>query len=248
MDAGAIVLIPAAAFFLMMAANDAAGRAFLWLALAAAALVALVVWERKARDAFFDPSLFSHRGPMLLYSIAALTGIPIFSVTMYSAAYFMAQFGASAAQAGLALLALALPLGAGQGVGGSLAKRLGARVLLIAGLVALTSGELVLALSAGLPGVLCAFALVGFGVGLASAPPNVLVLRYTSEQRSGAATGLLTMLSSTGAITAPSAVSAYLNHSGLPVPQGFRLDFMLSSLLAALAIPLAALLPKPDVT
>jgi MFS family permease len=245
-DLGAIVLIPTVAFFLMMAADGAAGLALVWLALAVASLVALVLWERVARDGFFDPALFSQRGPMMLYVIAAITGIPIFSVTMYSAAYFMAQFGASAAQAGLALLALALPLGAGQGVGGRLAKRLGARALLIGGLVALALGEVVLAVVTEVPGVLCGFALIGFGIGLASAPPNVLILRYVSERRSGAATGLLTMLSSTGAITAPAAVSAFLHHSGLPAPHGFRLDFILSFVLAALAIPVAALLPRPQ--
>lgn len=246
LDVGAIVLIPAIAFFLMMAANGSAGQAFVWLALAFGSLSSLALWERRARDAFFDPSLFSQRGPVLLYLIAAVTGIPIFSVTMYSAAYYMGQFNASAAQAGLALLALALPLGAGQAAGGRLTGRMGPRSLLIAGLIALVAGEVALAALHTLPGVLAAFAAIGFGVGLASAPPNVLILRYVSEQRSGAAIGLLTMLSSSGAITAPAAVSAFLHYSSLSSPQSFRLDFVLSSVLAALAIPLAALLPQPQ--
>ena len=245
LDAGAIVLVPAIAFCLMMAAGGSPSSAFLYLAAAACALLALGWWEMRARQAFFDPSLFTQRGPLLLYAIAAVTGIPIFSVTMYSAAYYMSQFGASAAQAGLALLALAVPLGVGQGAGGRLTKRLGGRVLLVAGIVALAAGELTLATLASVPGVLLAFAIIGFGIGLASAPPNALLLRYVEERRSGAATGLLTMLSSTGAITAPATVSAFLHFSGLPVSQSFRLDFFLSSALAALALPLAALLPQP---
>jgi MFS family permease len=244
LDVGAIVLIPTVAFCLMMAANGSPATAFAYLGLALVALLALARWERRAPAAFFDPSLFSQRGPLLLYAIAAITGIPIFSVTMYSAAYYMAQFDASAAQAGLALLALALPLGAGQGLGGRLIKRAGARALLIAGLAALALGEIVLALMHDRAGVLTAFAIIGFGIGLASAPPNALVLRYVDERRSGAATGLLTMLSSTGAITAPAAVSAFLHYSRLPASQSFRLDFLLSFALAALAIPIAALLPE----
>jgi MFS family permease len=242
-DAGAVILIPAIALCLMMAANGSSGTALAWLALTLGLLVALALWETKASSPLFDPSLFTRRGPLLLYVIAVITGIPIFSVTMYSAAYYMTQFNASAAQAGLALLALALPLGAGQGVGGRLAKRAGARSLLIAGLALLALGEIVLATAHSVPIVLLALAIIGFGVGLASAPPNVLLLGYVDEQRSGTATGMLTMLSSTGAIAAPAAVSALLNFSGLPAAQSFRLDFLLSFVLVTLAIPIAALLP-----
>ncbi len=245
LDVGAIVLIPIVAFCLMMAANGSPRAAFAYLACALLALLALAAWERRAKVAFFDPDLFAQRGPVLLYAIAAVTGIPIFSVTMYSAAYYMAQFDASAAQAGFALLALALPLGAGQGLGGRLTKRVGGRALLVAGLGALAAGEVVLATMHTQPGVLLAFAIIGFGIGLASAPPNALILRYVDERRIGAATGLLTMLSSTGAITAPAAVSAFLHYSGQPASQSFRLDFLLSFALAAAAIPLAALLPHP---
>ena len=242
-DAGAIALIPAIALCTMIAANGSARAAFLWLGVALVLLLVLALWENRARSPLFDPTLFTMRGPLLLYIIAALTGIPIFSVTMYSAAYYMAAFNASAAQAGLALLALALPLGAGQGLGSRLSKRTGARALLIAGLLGLAAGEIVLAVAPSVPMVLLAFAIIGLGVGLASAPPNVLLLRYVHEERSGEATGVLTMLSSTGAITAPAAVSAFLHYSALPSAQSFRLEFLVACFLAALAIPLAAMLP-----
>jgi MFS family permease len=220
--------------------------ALVWLLLALVSLIALAFWEKRTRDAFFDSALFMQRGPLLLYVMAAVTGIPIFSVTMYSAAYYMAQFDASAAQAGLALLALALPIGLGQRVGGRPTKRPGASALPVGCLIALAAGEIALATMHSVAGVLLAFGVIGFGIGLASAPPNALILRYVSEQRSGAATGLLTMLSSTGAIAAPAAVSAFLNYSGLPAPQSFRMEFLFSFALAALVIPLAAMLPRPQ--
>lgn len=243
-DVGAIVLIPALAFCLMMAANGSSSAALGWIAAAALCIAALVYWERSARNAFFDPALFSQKGAGTLYAIALLSGIPIFSVTMYSAAYFMTQFNASAAQSGMALLALALPLGAGQWAGGRLARRLGLRALLVSGLIALAVGEIVLAAGQSVASVLVAFAIVGFGIGLSSAPPNALVLRYVTDQHSGAATGLLTMLGSSGAISAPAAVSAFLHYSHLPAGQSIRLDFLLSFVLAALCVPLAALLPR----
>jgi DHA2 family multidrug resistance protein-like MFS transporter len=229
----------------MMAANGTAIASFAWLAVAVIVFAALAQWEKRTKSPLFDPAVFCMRGPGLLYLIAVLTGIPIFSVTMYSAAYYMAQFKASAGQAGLALLALALPLGAGQGLGGWLSKRTSARALLTCGLVGLATGEVLLAYAQSVLSVLCAFAVIGFGVGLASAPPNLLLLRYVNESRSGAATGVLTMLSSTGAITAPAAVSAFLHYSALPSAQSFRLEFLVAFVLAVLAIPLAAALPDP---
>ena len=246
LDGGAIVLVPVVAFCLMMAANAAPWAALVYLGAAFAALVALAWWESRARQAFFEPSLFTQRGPVLLYVIAIVTGIPIFSVTMYSAAYYMTAFGASAAQAGLALLALALPLGAGQGFGSGLTKRAGARVALVIGIIALAAGEALLTAMTSIVGVLVAFAVIGFGIGLASAPPNALLLRYVDQERSGAATGLLTMLSSTGAITAPAAVSAFLHFSGMPAANAFRADYALSFLLATVALPFALLLPHVE--
>lgn len=246
LDAGAIVLLPAAALCVMLAANGSAPGTWIWIFGAIAVLAALAAWESRTANPFFETSLFSSRGPLLLYVIAAVTGIPIFSVTMYSATYYMTQFHASAAQAGVALLALALPLGAGQGLGGRFAKRMGLRSLLVAGIVTLAVGESILATAHGILEVLLSFAVVGLGVGLASAPPNALMLRYVSEQRSGAANGLLTMFSSTGAITAPAAVTAFLHFSGAQASQSFRLDFLLSCALAALCVPLALLLPRPN--
>ena len=243
LDAGAIVLLPAAALCVMLAANGSAPGAWIWILGAIAVLVALALWESKTADPFFEPALFANRGPLLLYLIAAITGIPIFSVTMYSAAYYMTQFHASAAQAGVALLALALPLGAGQGLGGWLSKRVDLRSLLVVGVVTVAIGESILAAAHGMFAVLLSFAVVGLGVGLASAPPNALMLRYVSQQRSGAANGLLTMFSSTGAITAPAAVTAFLHFSGVQASQSFRLDFLLSCALAAACAPLALLLP-----
>jgi MFS family permease len=244
LDAGAIALVPAIAVCLMLAANEVSPLAWIWLAGAGALVLALIGWERIARQPFFEPALFLGRGPLALYAIALTTAVPIFSVTMYSATYYMLRFNASAAQAGVALLALAIPLGIGQAVGGRLARRTDLRVLLAAGIALLAAGEGVLAAAHSQVWVLAGFAVVGLGVGLASAPPNALLLRLVEQRRSGAATGLLTMLSSTGAITAPAAVSALLLQSGLPSIDSFRLEFALACVLAALCIPLVALVPR----
>lgn len=246
LDGGAIVLIPIIAYCLMMAANGAPHVAFVCIGAALAALALLAWWEKRARQAFFQPSLFDKPGPLLLYGIALIAGIPIFGITMYAAAYYMTQFNASAAGAGVALLALALPLGVGQGVGSRLTKRTGARALLVAGIVALVLGNAVLAGLQSLAGVLVAFGLAGFGIGLASAPPNALLLCYVDEGQSGAATGLLTMLSSAGAITAPATMTAFLHFTAQPPAAAFRSAYLLAFVLGALALPLAILLPPAE--
>jgi MFS family permease len=200
-DGIAIALIAGFAACVMAAANGDAISASVWLAASVACVIALAAWERRAPSPLLDPALFAERGPAIIYAIAFISGVPIFSVTMYAAAYYIAQFDATAAQSGLALLFLALPLGVGQAGGGTLVNRFGAKTVLIMGIAALAIG---LGLFAGLPtlwGVLAALGLCGLGMGLASAPPNVLIYRYTPSQRRGAASGLLTMLASSGAIT-----------------------------------------------
>lgn len=247
LDAGAILLVPTIAVALMLAANSVAPGPWAWLAVSLGLLGGLVAWERVAAQPFFDPDLFAGRAPLALYALAAATAIPIFSVTMYSATYYMLRFHASAAQAGLALLALAIPLGIGQGAGGRLARSTDLRTLLAAGIAILALGEAALALAQTHLWVLAGLGTVGLGVGLGSAPPNALLLRIVDERRSGAATGLLTMLSSTGAITAPAVVAALLGRTGSSAVDGFRFVFALSCGLAALCVPLVALVPRQEV-
>jgi MFS family permease len=242
-DGIAVALIAAFAGCIMAAANATAALAAVWLTGSVACVVALAAWERRSADPLIDPTLLRQRGPALTYAIAFLSGVPIFSVTMYGAAYYIAQFNATAAQSGLALLFLALPLGLGQGLGGPLLNRIGAKGALIAGICALATGLLVLGLSPQLWGVRSALMLCGLGMGLASAPPNVLVYRYVPTQRRGAATGLLTMFASSGAITAPAVVTAFLHRAAADAGAGFRLEYLVACAIALACIPVAAALP-----
>jgi MFS family permease len=100
-------------------------------------------------------------------------------------------------------------------------------------------------LFAGVPtlwGVRAALGVCGLGMGLASAPPNVLIYRYTPSQRRGAASGLLTMFASSGAITAPAVVTAFLRHGAEAA--SFRVEYLAACVIAAACIPLVAVLPE----
>jgi len=237
-----IVLIAAFAACVMEAGALTSAAAPIWLAAAAGCIVALGAWERRAPQPLIDPELLRRPGPVLVYTIAFASAIPIFSVTIYSAAYYIAQFRVNAAQAGIALLFLAVPLGIGQGAGGRLLNRFGAKAMLAGGIGVLAGGLACLALLPNVWEVRAGLALCGLGMGLATAPPNVLIYRYVDSPKRGAATGLLTMFASSGAITAPALVTAILNRGSDAAVQ-LRAEYLIALVVALACTPLSMLLP-----
>ena len=215
--------------------------------LASLASIGAFVWHiRRVNSPLIDPALFAAHGPAMLYSIAVIFGIPSFSLTIYSATYYIAQFHSSAAQAGIALFGLAALYVAGAIAGGALINRLGTRALLSAGagIVAVAAGLLSGLTSTG--AVISAMALGGLGLGIASAPPNALILRYVPSNRAGAATGVATMLGTSGSITAPAVIGAFLSAArGAAAAPSLRAEFALCAGLAGVCALLATALPKP---
>lgn len=244
-DAVGALLVAAFAASLMFAVTGGRVQSLLAV-LAALASVGALVWRvRHASSPLLDPALFAARGPAMLYSIAVLFGIPGFSLTIYSATYYIAQFHSSAAQAGLALFGLAVLYVAGAIAGGALINRLGTRALLAAGAAIVAVAAAVLAGLTSTHEVVAAMAFGGFGLGLASAPPNALILRYVPAHRSGAATGVATMLGTSGSITAPAVVGAFLATGSADAAASLRAEFALCAVLAGVCALLACALPKP---
>jgi MFS family permease len=245
-DTTGAILIAAFAACLMVAVTGGRSQAIGGLVLALASIVVFVWHVRRATSPLIDPSLFAARGPALLYTIAVVFGIPSFSLTIYSATYFIAQFHASAAQAGIALFFLAVLYVAGAIAGGALINRFGARTLLAAGAFLVAVAAASLAGLTNLPAVVGAMALGGLGLGLASAPPNALILRYAPPLRAGAATGVATMLGTSGSITAPAVIGAFLAAAGSDgAAASMRLEFAVCAALAAVCVLLASGLPNP---
>jgi MFS family permease len=243
--AGALLIATFAASLMITVTGDR------WESLVAglAALASLAVFVRhigRARTPLIDPTLFAARGPAMLYGIAAVFGIPSFSLTIYSATYYIAQFHASAAQAGLALFALAALYVTGAIAGGALINRLGSRALLSAGAILVTVSTAMLAGLTSTSEVVGAMALGGLGLGFASAPPNALILRYAPSSRAGAATGVATMLATSGSITAPAVIGAFLAASqSVDAATALRAEFALCAVLAGACAIAACALPKP---
>ena len=244
-DIPAIVLVAAFTASVMVAATGAAVATAAGIAGAIVAIVALVLWEPRARAPLFPPALFRGRGPLLVYCVAFAFGLPSFTLTIYSATYLIAAFGADEAQSGLALFGLAVAYVVGAIVGGRLTKTKGSKGPLVAG-IALTALALVaLAAIPSAPVVVGAMALAGLGLGVASAPPNALLLDYVDVGRAGGATGLALMLATSGSITAPALISAFLHHGRAPVGTEFRAAFSVGAVMCLGCAALSAVLPAP---
>jgi MFS family permease len=245
-DVFGALLIAVFAACLMIAVTGGRLQALVGMLGALASIGAFTVHIRRAASPLIDPALFAARGPALLYSIAVLFGIPGFSLTIYSATYYIAQFHASAAAAGLALFVLAVLYVAGAIAGGTLINRFGTRPLLAAGAGLVAAATAVLAGLTSPEAVIGAMALGGFGLGLASAPPNALILRYVPSNRAGAATGVATMLGTSGSITAPAVIGAFLAAArAADAAAALRAEFALCAALAGICALLAFALPKP---
>jgi MFS family permease len=245
-DVTGALLIAIFAASLMIAVTGDRRESLAGVVAAIASLGAFVWRIRRASTPLIDPMLFSARGPAILYGIAVLFGIPSFSLTIYSATYYIAQFHASAAQAGLALFVLAALYVAGAIAGGALINRLGSRPLLTAGALLVAVSAAMLAWMTSTADVVGAMALGGLGLGFASAPPNALILRYAPSSRAGAATGVATMLATSGSITAPAVIGAFLAAARTAdTAAALRGEFGLCAVLAGVCAIAACALPKP---
>jgi hypothetical protein len=71
-------------------------------------------------------------------------------------------------------------------------------------------------------------------------------LRYAPPLRAGAATGVATMLGTSGSITAPAVIGAFLAAAGSGgAAASMRLEFAVCAALAAVCVLLASGLPNP---
>jgi EmrB/QacA subfamily drug resistance transporter len=168
----------------------------LLLALAGGLLAVFALIERASAKPLVPPAIWRVRtllaaGGMMLGVTAILVG------TFFSGSLFLQRvLHASAIQTGLDFLPLVLVTGVATHVGRELLARTGARTTVVVGLAAITAGELLLtrvgAHSSYLTGLLPAFALIGFGVGMTFAAITVTAMSEIDAGSAGIASGLMT--------------------------------------------------------
>jgi len=222
------------------------------IALIAAALGMLVLWikvEADRHEPLVDMAMMRVRSVWTVNAAAFLVGagmyssfilIPEFTEMPASTGY---GFGSSVTQAGLFLLPATVAMMLVGPIAGSLATRVGSRVVLIAGCLATTASFTLLAVAHTHQGdIYIATALMGAGIGLAFAALANLIVEAVPPQQTGVATGMNTVMrtlgGSVGGQAGASLIAGTVVASGFPAESGFTLAFSFAAgacLLAALA-------------
>ncbi len=168
-----------------------------WLALAAAAvlLTAFARLEHRAPEPLVPPTTWRIRSLVSASAVmAGVTGVVVGAIFLTSL-YLQDVLGSSPVVAGLQFLPLAAAITLAATVASTVIGRLGARTLILGGLVVMAGGVLLLAAKAGgasyvadvLPGLL----LVGAGVGPMFVAIAVAAMGDVPDESSGVASGLM---------------------------------------------------------
>jgi EmrB/QacA subfamily drug resistance transporter len=209
-------------------------RARVRLGLGAAALVAFVVVEAKARAPMVPLALFRSR------TFAATNLLTLLLYAALGGALFFVPFnliqvqGYTPAAAGAALLPFVLLISTMSRRAGALASKIGARPLLFGGPLVAAAGFLLLARPAVGGGYLATFfpgiATLGIGMGLTVAPLTTAVMGAVDPRHAGVASGINNAVARTAGLLAVAALGlllfAHFNQAldgalaRLPLPEG----------------------------
>jgi EmrB/QacA subfamily drug resistance transporter len=197
---GALTLVAGllALVFGIEATNSAgwtAPRTWIALVLAVVLLATFARLERRAGEPLVPPATWRIRSLISASAVmAGVTGVVVGAIFL-SSLYLQAITGASAFVAGLEFLPLAAAITVAATVGSKVIGRLGARTLILGGLVIMTGGVLLLAANAGgtsyAADVLPGFLLVGAGVGPMFVAIAVAAMGDVPAESSGLASGLM---------------------------------------------------------
>ncbi|HEY6525906.1 MAG TPA: MFS transporter [Solirubrobacteraceae bacterium] len=259
LDTRGLVLVTAAALGIvwgLVRGNDAGwGSAEVIGALAGglAALVAFVLVERRVAQPMLPPQMFARRG----FS-AGTAATFLFSASLYSAVFFMAQFqqislGQGPLDAGLRLLPWTATLFFVAPVAGALTNRIGARTLVTLGL-GLQAGGMAWVAAIVSPGMtywhtIAPMVIAGAGVSMAMPPAQSAVMNAVARNDLGKASGAFTTMRQLGGVFGLSVAAAVFSGAGsYASPEAFFHGFVpaltVSAALSAGGALVATLLPR----
>lgn len=222
-------------------------------AIAALALVLWVFVELRVPQPMIEIGLMRERAVFWTNIAAVFTGFSMFGTFLLVPTFvqmgrglpaaLQAQvsygFQSSVIVAGLFLLpASAIILVVGP-AGGILERRLGAKALVMFGMVTLGLGGLVLAVAHSSGGeIVLAMSLVGVGVGLVYAMLAKLIIDSVESSVTGVAMGMNTVMRTIGGVIGGQAGAAILSArtipgtGGLPAESGFTVTFLIAGMVA----------------
>ena len=190
---GALALTAGIALLLWGLGTGSAAAQPNWVVAGAgiAALAGAVLWERRSSSPTVPLHLVTNPviGPIIL--AALLAGVVMFGVTAYVPLYVQRGLGRTAYEAGAAVAPLSLGWPIASTLSGRILVRVGYRPLVLVGGFAIAAGALMLAalpFSTLLVGI--ASGVVGFGLGMLSAPSLIVIQASVPWHVRGAATAL----------------------------------------------------------
>ena len=167
------------------------------LVLAAVFVVAsalFVYGARGRKDALVPLDVFSQREFSAALAIAGMMTFGMYAMLFLTPLYLQSLGGASAFAVGLELLPLSVTFVIVSHYSGAVAKRVGARVMMTAGMGAMGAGLLLLTLVSPTPAmtlITAALLVIGAGLGLNTGPVNAVAVASLPPARSGTASGLI---------------------------------------------------------
>ncbi|HEX7969514.1 MAG TPA: MFS transporter [Stellaceae bacterium] len=150
--------------------------------------------ERRTEGPLVPMGLFRYRTFVAALAVAGLMTFGMYGMLFLMPIYFQAARGASAFLAGIELLPNSLAFLAVSNLSGWLAVRLGARLVMAAGMALMGVGLLVLAAlppDAPYAAIAAGLSIIGVGLGLNTGPVNSVAVASVSSARSGTASGLV---------------------------------------------------------
>ncbi|BAL90296.1 putative MFS transporter [Actinoplanes missouriensis 431] len=205
------------------------GRTRVLIASGVLSLILLAFWERRAATPLIDLALFRNRAFTGGTLFATIAGFAFFGLLFALPQLYQAVGGQDAFGTGLRLLPVIGGLVVGARIAGTLAGRLGARVVIAAGLALMAAGLFTGALTSAASSYgYVAFWITLTGIGLGFTMPSSMnaALGALTPERSGVGNGLIQALRQVGSAIGVAVLGMILNSgyreavgtAGLPEP------------------------------
>lgn len=246
LDLGGAVLLIAGLGALVFSITSAAShgwfsaQALASLITAGGLLAAFALVERRGKDPIVPPSVWRVRslvtGNVVFLGASAVMG----GIFFLSSLFLQRVMGATAWEAGVAFLPLALAVGAGANVASRLVAHAGVRAALLVGLVIEGAGGLILAQVPShadyFTNVLPGFLTVGIGLGFSFAGAPVAAMADVKPGDSGLASGLMQTAHEIGISLGVASLSAIAASVALQagLAAGYRQSMVVAAVIAGL--------------
>jgi EmrB/QacA subfamily drug resistance transporter len=185
------------------------------LVTAAVGLAAFGLLEPRVREPMVDLSLFRSRTFLGANLVAFIVTFAMLAMFFFLALYMQNILGYSAVQAGVRFLPATLMIVLVAPLAGRLSDRLGSRPLMVTGLL-LTSLSLFLEtridVNTGYGLLLPSFVLLGTGMALVMSPMSTAAMNAVPPEKSGVASGILSMSRMVGGTFGVAVIGALFQH------------------------------------